>query len=137
MLEQLLKQHADQLVSAMTQGTRLDADQAKRMLPPALDQIGDTVKGGAGGLDLGALLGGGQGAIQALIGRLDLGRIASAAGLSDAQVREGIERLVPAVMGLLQGQGGGVEGLLSALGAKGGAGALGALGGVAGKLFGR
>ncbi|MEZ4333619.1 MAG: hypothetical protein R3F35_17840 [Myxococcota bacterium] len=137
MLEQLLRQHADPLVSAMTQGTRLDADQAKRMLPPALDQIGDAVQGGAGGLDLGALLGGGQGAVQALIGQLDLGRIASAAGLSEAQVREGVERLVPAVMGLLQGQGGGIDGLLSALGAKGGAGALGALGGVAGKLFGR
>ena len=138
MLEDLLKEHGADLLSAMTSGSELDAGQAEQLLPPALSGIGDAVTGG--GLDLGDLLGGGEGAVGALLSKLDLGQIAGAAGLSEGQTQSGLQSLLPVVLSLLGDKAGGAEGLLSMLGgvsSGGSEGGLGALVGAAGKLFGK
>ena len=136
MLESLLREHGGELLSSLT-GAGLDSSQAESLLPPALGGIGDLLKGG--NLDVGDLLGGGDGAVSALLGQLDIGSIASAAGLSEGQAQGGLASLIPVVMSLLGKQSGGVEGLLSMLGGDSGgtSGGLGALGGIAGKLFGQ
>lgn len=137
MLETLLKEHGGELLSSLTGGTGLDTSQAESLLPPALSGIGEALSGG--GFDLGALLGGGgQTGVSDLLGKLDIGQIAGAAGLDEGQTKNGLASLIPAVLGLLGNQAGGVDGLMSMLGggdAK--SGALGALGGIAGKLFGK
>ena len=136
MLEDLLKEHGGELLSSLTSGGGLDTSQAEKLLPPAVSGIGEAISGG--GLDLGDLLGGGDGAVSALLGKLDIGQIASAAGLDQNQAQNGLASLIPAVMSLLGNKAGGAEGLLSMLGGSGdAAGALGALGGMAGKLFGK
>ena len=136
MLETLLKEHGGELLSSMTSGTGLDTSQAESLLPPALSGIGEALSGG--GLDLGALLGGGQTGVSDLLGKLDIGQIAGAAGLDEGQAKTGLASLIPAVLSLLGNKAGGADGLMSMLGggdAK--SGALGALGGIAGKLFGK
>ena len=142
MLESILREHGDELLGALTGAGGLDRSEAKDLLPPAVDGIGQALSG-SGGLDLGRLLGslgggGGTGAIVSqVLGQLDLGAIASQAGVAEGKARSGLEALIPVVVSLL-GQKGGVEGLLSQLGGgKGAAGLAGAVGGLAGKLFGK
>lgn len=136
MLDQLLKEHGGEMIAAMTQGSDLDAAQAESLLPPALGQITDLVKGGGGGIDLTDLLGGGSGAVSALLGNLDIEKIANAAGLDQSQTEGGLASLIPVVMSLLGDKAGGAEGLMSMLGGGGSSGGgLDALGGLAGKLF--
>ena len=138
MLESILKQHGGELLSAITGSSELDSAQAEQLLPPALDGIGQAV--GGGGLDLGDLLGGGQGAVSALLGKHDVGAIAAAAGLTEGQAQSGLASLIPVVISLLgdkAGGAGGAEGLLSMLGGGANSDALGAIGGIAGKLFGK
>lgn len=138
MWQELLQQHAGELIAAVQGGSQLDANEAERLVPPAVDGIGSALQGG--GLDLSSLLGGGSGAVGALLGQLDVGRIAAAAGLDEGKAREGLQALIPVVMSLLGDKAGGAEGLLSLLGGEGesgGASGLGALGGIAGKLLGR
>lgn len=136
MLETILKEHGSELIGAITGGSGLDAGQAENLIPPALGGIGDALSGG--NLDLGSLLGGGGGDIGALLGKLDIGGIASQAGLGEDQARDGLTSLIPMVLSLLGDKSGGAEGLLSMLGGEGGGGgALGALGGLAGKLLGK
>jgi hypothetical protein len=137
-LDQLLKEHGGELLAAMTQGGGLEASQAESLLPPALGQMTDLLQGGGNGLDLGDLLGGGQGAVEALIGKLDVAGLARAAGLDESQTQSGLTSLIPVVLSLLGDKSGGVEGLLSMLGGEGSSGGgLGALGGIAGKLLGK
>ncbi|HEB89495.1 MAG TPA: hypothetical protein ENI85_08005 [Deltaproteobacteria bacterium] len=136
MLEDLLKEHGGELVSSLTSGAGLAPDQAEKFLPPAVSGIGEAL--GSGGLDLSDLLGGGGGAVSALLEKIDIGPIAAAAGLDEERARKGLASLVSTVMSLLGNKAGGAEGLLSMLGGSGEAGgALGALGGMAGKLFGK
>ena len=137
MLESLLREHADERLGALTGSAGLESGEARSLLPPALDGIGQAV--GSGGLDLSTLLGGGDG-VSALLGKLDLAAIASAAGIDEGRARAGLASLVPVVLSLLSdktGQAGGVENLLGMLGGGGAGGALGTLGGMAGKLFGK
>lgn len=137
MLEALLKEHGGELLSSLTGAGGLDEGQAQNLLPPALSGIGDALQGG--GLDIASLLGGGGEGPAALLDKLNIGEIASSAGLTEDQASGGLASLVPAVMSLLGNQSGGAEGLLSMLGGggEGASGALGALGGIAGKLFGK
>ncbi len=132
MLDTILKEHGPELLAALTGGGGLDGDQADRLLQPALSGIGEALTGGR--LDLGQLLGGGDAAASSLLGQLDVGAIASAAGLTEGQAGGGLASLVPIVLSLLAQQGGGADGLLSMLGGSGGAAEK--LGGLAGKLFG-
>ncbi|MFK7898150.1 MAG: hypothetical protein AB8G23_20125 [Myxococcota bacterium] len=135
MLEALLKEHGGELLSSLTGAGGLDQGQAENLLPPALSGIGDALQGG--GLDLGSLLGGGGAGD--LLQQLNIGDIASSAGLSEDQASSGLASLIPAVMSLLGNQAGGAEDLLSMLGGggEGASGALGAIGNIAGKLFGK
>ena len=133
MLDTILKEHGPDLLSSLTSGGGLDASQAESLLPPALGGIGEAL--GGGGLDLGDLLGGGEGAAQGLLGKLDIGAIASAAGLSEGQAQSGLAALVPVVISLLGDKAGGADDLLSMLGG-GSGGAGGMLKGLAGKFLG-
>ena len=137
MLEALLKEHGGELLSSLTGAGGLDQGQAENLLPPALSGIGEALQGG--GLDLGSLLSGGGDGPAALLEKLNIGEIASSAGLSEDQASNGLASLLPAVMSLLGNNAGGAEGLLSMLGGAEGAsgGVLGKLGGIAGKLFGK
>ncbi len=136
MIEALLKEHSGELLSSLTGGAGLNASQAKDLLPPAISGIGDALKGG--GLDLSDLLGGGSGAVSKLLGQLDIGAIAGAAGLDKSEARNGLTSLIPAVISLLENKAGGAAGVMSMLGGEGGqSGTVGALAGIAGKLFGK
>ena len=136
MLESLMKEHADEFLGALTGAGGLESQEARGLLPPALDAIGQAV--GSGGLDLGSLLGGGGDGISALLGRLDVAGIASAAGIGESRAQAGLESLIPVVLSLLGDKSGGAENLLGMLSGGGDAGnALGTLGGMAGKLFGK
>ena len=136
MIETILKEHAGELLSAVTSGSQLDSGQAEGLIPPALGGIGQALCGGD--LDLSGLLGGGGDGISALLGKLDIAGIASQAGLSEGQAQDGLSSLIPVALSLLGDKAGGAEGLLSMLGGGGSAGgAVGALSGIAGKLFGK
>jgi len=138
MLESLLQDHADEFLGALTGAGGLESGEAQSLLPPALDGIGQAI--GSGGLDLTSLLGGGGGDIvSALLGRLDLAGIASAAGVDQGRAETGLASLIPVVVSLLGDKAGGAENILGMLGGGGGeaGAALGALGGIAGKLFGK
>ena len=138
MLDQLLKDHGGELIAAITQKSELDASQAESLLPPALGQITDLVKGGDGGIDLTDLLGGGSGAVSAMLENLDIAKIAKAAGLDQSQAEGGLASLIPVVMSLLGDKVGGAESLLSMIGGGGSSGdRLDSLGGLTGKLFGK
>jgi hypothetical protein len=138
MLDQLLKDHGGELIAAITQKSELDASQAEGLLPPALGQITNLLKGGGGGIDPMDLLGGGSGAVSAMLEKLDIAKVANAAGLDQVQAENGLASLIPVVMSLLGDKAGGADGLLSMLGGDGNSGdGLDALGGLAGKLFGK
>lgn len=134
MLETILMQHRDELVGAITRRSELGEGEARQLLPPALEEIGAAL--GAGRIDPASLLGeGGQG-LGALLGRLDVGGIARAAGLDEARVRGGLTSLLPELIALLGKETGGAQALLGTLGGQGGrAGVLGALGGLAGRFL--
>ena len=135
MLEALLKEHGGELLSSLTGAGGLDQGQAENLLPPALGGISDALQNG--GLDLSSLLGGGNAAAD-LLKQLNIGDIASSAGLSEHQAKSGLASLVPAVMSLLNNKASGPADLLAMLGGgEGASGALGAIGGIAGKLFGK
>lgn len=136
MIETILKEHAGELMGAISQNSELDAGQAERLLPPALGGITDALTSGQ--LDVAGLLGGGGGGVSALLGQLDIGDIAAQAGLEEGPARGGLTALIPVVLQLLGQESGGAEGLLSLLGGgQGGGGKLGSVLGAAGKLFGK
>ncbi len=134
MIEALLREHRGELLASLTGSAGLEAGQAESLLPPALGRIAEALAGG--GVDLGELLG--SGGAGALLSKLDIGSIASLAGLDEATTRNGLASLVPVVLRLLEDEAGGAKGLLSMLGGGGqGGGLAGALGGIAGKLLDR
>lgn len=138
MIETILKQHSSQLIGAVAAHSELDTNQAEALLPPALGNIGDVLRGGD--IDLASLLGDGGPGVGALLEKLDVGAIASQAGLEEGQARGGLAALLPLVISLLGDKAGGADGLVSMLGGLTGnsqGGGLGAIGGLAGKLFGR
>lgn len=136
MLEAFLKEHGGELLSSLTGAGGLDQSQAENLLPPALGGITDALQ--SGGLDLSSLLSGGGNGAADLLKQLNIGDIASRAGLSEGQASSGLASLVPAVMSLLNNKASGPADLLAMLGGgEGASGALGAIGGIAGKLFGK
>lgn len=139
MLDTILKEHGEELLGALT-GSGLDASQAEGLLPPALSGITDAL--GSGDLDLGSLLSGGEGGIEGLLGKLDIGSIASQANLDEGAAQNGLAGLIPVALSLLGDKAGGADGLLSMLGdltgdSSGGGGALGTLGKLAGSFLGK
>lgn len=147
MIESLLKQHSETLIAAVTQGSQLDAGQAEQLVPPAITGLQETLS--SGDLDLSSLLGGGGldisslvsgGALGEILGKLDIGHIASQAGLGEGEARDGLASLIPVAVSLLGERAGGLQGLVGLLGgdsAGSGDAVGGALRGLAGKLFGK
>ena len=104
------------------------------MLPPTGQQLEQAVSSGS--LDLGALLGGGG--VGDLLSKLDVGSIASSAGVDAGTAEQGLTALLPAIGSLLQNEAGGAGELLAKLGGSGGAkDLLGTAGKLAGGLFGK
>jgi len=135
LIQDLLAEHGpkliDQAVSAASGA--VDADQVRALLPPTGQQLDAAVSGG--GLDLSALLGGGG--LDGLLSQLDIGAIASAAGLDAGTAQQGLQSLLPAIGSLLQSQGGAGELLAKLGGGDAAEGLLGAAGKLAGGLFGK
>lgn len=128
LIESLIREHGGELAQRLSQAGDLDAAQAQRFVPEAARDVGAAL--GGGGLDLGSLLGGDLGS---LLSKLDLGSLAGRTGLGESQASGALESLLPMLLEIVQKQGGGLEGLASALGGTG----LGGLLGKAGKLFNR
>ena len=134
MIEQLVAQHAPQLVERLTQGAAggLDATQAKALVPAAGQQLDAAVADGR--VALGDLAGGGIGP---LLAKLDVGAIASAAGIDRATAEQGLAALIPAVQSLLGDPASGAGKVLGGLGGDDASALLGAAGKLAGGLFGK
>jgi hypothetical protein len=126
LIESLIREHGGELADRLSQASDLDAGQAQRFVPEAARDVGAAL--GGGGLDLGSLLGGDLGS---LLSKLDLGSLAGRTGLGESQASGALESLLPMLLEFVQKEGGGLEGLASALGGKDAAGLLGR----AGKLF--
>ena len=125
LLKQMIEENGPALLGALTGDAGLSESQAQSLLPEVASGVGQALEGG--GLDLGSLLGGDVGK---LLQDVDFGALASAAGLSEAQVESGLEALLPLLMKLLGEQTGGAEGLGALLGGDAGK-ALGSLGDLA------
>ena len=106
LIKQLLKQ--TDVLSVLKSQAGLSQDEAERFVPAATDATVQELQGG--GLDLGALLGGGG--VGDLLSKLDIGQIAGAAGLSAEKAGPALQQFLPVLMQFLNGQGGGIESLL-------------------------
>jgi hypothetical protein len=132
LLASLLREQAPQLVSALTQKTDLSPDEAERLVPEGAEATVAALKQSEG-LDFGDLLAGGN--LSALLGKIDVASLARRAGIGEPTAAAGLQTIVPAVLGLLQSKGGGIEGVQALLGAQGSSGILSQVGKLAGKLF--
>ena len=129
-IQSLLAEHLPDLVSKLTQQTNLNEAQAQRFIPEAAQEAVSAL--GSGGLDLKSLIGGQLGG---LLSKIDIGGLATKSGLAEDQASSALESFLPQLLGILQGQKGGLEGVVTSfLGQDGGAtGILGKLT----NLFGR
>ena len=130
-VQQLLRERGGELAQNLIGEAGFSSDQAEGFLPLALQKVIAVLQGGD--LDLGALLGG-SGA-SSILSRLNVGELATEAGLDEAKAGAGISALIPALLSAIQQGAGGTEGLLASLGGEGASDLLGAAGGLAGKLF--
>ncbi len=131
-LEQILKDQTGPLVEKLTGALGFSPDQAGSFVPAAIQRVVEALQGG--GLDLGSLLGGGD--ASDLVSKVDASALAESAGIEPARATEGLQVLVPDLLGALQEKAGGAAGLASLLGGGGEAGGLlGKVGGLAGGLF--
>jgi hypothetical protein len=128
-VQRLLESRGEDLVQKLVGQAGFGAEQARSFLPAAVQALVGALQGG--GLDLGALLGGGSAA--SLLSRVDVGEVARASGVEETQARSGLETLAPSLLSELKEAGG--ADLLSKLGGEGAGGLAGAVGGLAGKLF--
>jgi hypothetical protein len=114
---------AGMLSELMSSG--FDAGQAQRFLPEASESI----MGGIKGVDLSSLLKADVSSqVAGLLGNIDIGGLASRAGVDDGLARTGLEKLIPmalgflkdnqamaGLMGLMDGKGDGIAGLARGL----------------------
>ena len=128
-IQDLISRHGGELSQELTSKAGLGADQAQSFLPAMADQLAGAL--GGGGLDLSALLSGGD--LAGLISKLDPSALAAAANLDETSAKRALEAVLPKLLSLLGERAGGVEGLLGALGD--GQGLLGAAGKLAGGFF--
>lgn len=129
-VDEILEERGSEFAGALVEKAGFGAQEAQSFLPPALSQVIEAV--GGGGVDVAALLGGGD--PQSLLAKIDLGGLASASGVDASKASSGLQALLPLLLSALQAKAGGAEGILSLLG---GGSAGGALGSLAGKLFNR
>ena len=129
-IQSLLAQHLPDLIAKLTQQTDLNEAQAQRFIPEAAQQTASAL--GSGGLDIQSLLGGQLGG---LLSKFDIGALATKSGVAEDQASSALESFLPQLIGILQGQAGGLEGVVAAFLGQGG-GAAGVLGKLT-KMFGR
>jgi len=127
-VDQFLEENGGELVGGLVQQLGFSKEQAQTFVPIAVSKVLELLQGG--GLDLGSLLGGAS--AKGVSDRIDVGQLASQAGVSEPLAQQGVESLVPTLLSKLGEQGGGAEGVGALLG---GGDASKLLGGV-GKLFG-
>jgi len=130
-IQNLLNEKRSELLEPLVQQAGFSGDEASSFLPPAIAHIGQTLTGG--GLDLGALLGGG-GDPSAALEQLDVSAVAQEAGVAPAKAQSGLQAILPVALSFAKEKlgAGGLDGLL---GGEEAGGAASALGGLASKLF--
>ena len=128
LLNNLISNHSSELISTLTD-SGFNAEQAQNFLPEAGQGVTEALSGG----NLSELLGGDSSALlSTILERIDVAGIASRLGIDESMVNDGLTALVPKVMEIFQGEGGG---LASLLGGEGAGGLLGGLTKLGGKLF--
>ena len=96
--------------------TGFSPDQAQKFLPEASESIMAAIKG----VDLPSLLKADESAqTSTLLGNIDLGGLASRAGVDSTQARGGLEKLIPMAMGFLKDNDA-IAGLMGLVGGKSG-----------------
>ena len=121
LLNNLISNHSSELISTLTD-SGFNTEQAQNFLPEAGRGVTEALSGG----NLSELLTGDTNALMStILEKVDVAGIASRLGIDESMVNEGLSALVPKVMEIFQGEGGGLASLL------GGEGAGGLLGGLA------
>lgn len=131
-LNKILDANASDLISSVVEKTGLDADQARSFVPEAASSIFDTIKRGAGDLDLSQAMSNPRG----LIEKIDLSALAAKVGIDREQASSGLAAIVPDLLRSFKEKAGGFEAIGSMTGGlKRDIGD--AVGGLGGKLFGK
>ena len=128
----LLEEKKATLVQALTGQTDLAPAEAELFVPEAGSAVIDAVASNLGELDLDNLDAAGNTA--SLLGKIDIGGLATRTGLSPEKAAGGLSAIMPMILGFLSSKAGSGGGLMSALGGLGGGagdmlGGLGKLGG--------
>jgi hypothetical protein len=133
LIQTVLDQKGGELLSALIQKTTMDKTQAESFLPEAGRSVMDAMTSSASELDTETIASTAN--MTRLVDRIDVGALASRAGISAEQGMSGISTIVPMVLGFLgeSGDAGALLGLAAKAKALGGS--LGAVKGL-GKLFG-
>ena len=128
LLNNLISNHSSELVSTLTD-SGFNTEQAENFLPEAGRGVTEALSGG----NLSELLGGDSSALMStILEKVDIAGIASRLGIDESMVNNGLTALVPKVVEIFQGEGGG---LASLLGGEGAGGLLGGLAKLGGKFF--
>ncbi len=134
LLKGILQEKGAELVSQLTGQIGFSRDQAERFVPEAGSAVVDSIKGQAAELDLENLTSAEN--VQALMGGIDAGSLASKVGIPASLSESGLKALVPSLLGFIGAKAGGsgLTSLLGGMGKLGGASeAIGKLGGMLGR----
>ena len=108
MLKDLLANHSSELIDALSE-SGFSVEQAQEFLPEAGQGVKDALSGG----DMVSLLGNDSDTIvSSLLEKMDITAIAERLGLDETMVSNGLEVLIPKVMEIFKGEGGGLSSLL-------------------------
>jgi hypothetical protein len=111
-LQKLMQEKGPQLVEQLTSKAGFAPQQAQSFLQRLVAKVVDLVKGG--GLDLKALVGGGD--FGSVLSKLGLGQIASQVGIDEAKATAGAKAVLPGILQFAQQQLGGLHGVAGAAG---------------------
>lgn len=132
-LESILKEKSGDLLGTLTGGAGFSAEQAEKFLPEAGSNVGQALVSKASDLDMSDLASASN--IGAILGGIDVAGLARKVGVSTEQGTNGLNALLPMLLGFLGDKGKDAGGLMGLLGAGGGlADKLGALKGLGGFL---
>ena len=107
-LNGIIKSHSGELSSLLV-GKGFNLEQAKQFLPAAADQVMKVApQEGIAGL----LSGSGASVVAGLMQKIDVGALASAAGINAEMATTGLNALLPKIVQLLGNDGGGLGALL-------------------------
>ena len=131
LLGMIMQGEGGKMIEKLTGSAGFSADQAQKFAPAAGSAVVDALKSSAGKLDLGDLPSAGN--IKALMGLINVGGLASKAGVSADMGTKGLQSILPMILSVVASKGGGAQGLLKILGGGGLGGTLGKLGGMLGR----